>query len=150
MKITKTQLKQIIKEELEATITQEGIFDMFKGKKAGNQSRFIDAVDTEEGFFGSLAKSAVGAGFPGEEEEKARRQAGWINSRLKKYGNGDKEAQEDIKFFRDIADGKTTDPEYSQQLAQRIVSAVWAPLGDYSYTDKKGNRLVGPRDVDMY
>ena len=37
MKITKTQLKEIIKEELEAVMSaediEEGIFDMFKKKK---------------------------------------------------------------------------------------------------------------------
>jgi hypothetical protein len=140
MKITKNQLKQIIKEELEATITQEGIFDMFKGKKAGNQSRFIDAVDME----GDRSWP------PGKEEGDARRKAGYINSRIKKYGNGDKEAQEEVKFYRDIADGKTTDPEYSQQFAQRVLSAVSAPLGNYLPTDKKGNRRVGSRDPDMY
>jgi len=32
MKITKNQLKQIIKEELDTVITQEGLFDMFRGK----------------------------------------------------------------------------------------------------------------------
>ena len=140
MKITKTQLKQIIKEELDTVIAQEGIFDKLKGKKAGNQSRFIDAVDMEGGR----------SWPPGKEEGDARYEAGYINSRLKKYGNGDKQAQEEIKFYRDIADGKTTDPKYSQQLAQRIVSAVHAPLGDYMATDKKGNRRIGPRDPDMY
>ena len=39
MKITKAQLKQIIKEELDATIAQEGIFDMFKGKKSTEKSK---------------------------------------------------------------------------------------------------------------
>jgi len=34
MKITKNQLKQIIKEEFEAVITQEGLFDMFKSKES--------------------------------------------------------------------------------------------------------------------
>ena len=140
MKITKTQLKQIVKEELEATITQEGIFDMFKGKKAGNQSRFIDAVDME----GDRSWP------PGKEEGDARHKAGYINSRLKKYGNGDKEAQEEINFYRDIADGKTTDPKYSQQFAQQVLSAVHAPLGNYMATDKKGNRRIGSRDPDMY
>ena len=140
MKITKTQLKQIIKEELDTVITQEGIFDMFKGKKAGNQSRFIDAVDME----GDRSWP------PGKEEGDARRKAGYINSRIKKYGNGDKEAQEEVKFYRDIADGKTTDPEYSQQFAQRVLSAVSAPLGNYLPTDKKGNRRIGSRDPDMY
>ena len=32
MKVTKTQLRSIIKEELDAVIAQEGIFDIFKGK----------------------------------------------------------------------------------------------------------------------
>ena len=146
MKITKTQLKQIIKEELDTVIAQEGIFDMLKGKKAGNQSRFIDAVDTEEGFLTRTFDSWP----PGKEEGDARRIAGYINSRIKKYGNGDKEAQEEVKFYRDIADGKTTDPEYSQEFAQRVLSAVSAPLGNYLPTDKKGNRRIGSRDPDMY
>ena len=142
MKITKTQLKQIIKEELDTVIAQEGILDMFKGKKAGNQSRFIDAVDME----GDRSWP------PGKEEGDARHKAGYINSRLKKYGNGDKEAQEEVKFYRDIADGKTTDPEYSQEFAQRVLSAVSAPLGNYLPTDKKGNRRARgqSRDPDMY
>ena len=142
MKITKNQLKQIIKEELDAVVAQEGIFDMLKGKKAGNQSRFIDAVDTE----GDRSWP------PGKEEGDARHEAGYINQRLKDYGNGDKKAQEEIKFYRDIADGKTTDPnpKYNQQFAQQVLSAVHAPLGDYMATDKKGNRRTGPRDPDMY
>ena len=142
MKITKTQLKQIIKEELDTVIAQEGILDMFKGKKAGNQSRFIDAVDME----GDRSWP------PGKQEGDVRYEAAYINSRLKKYGNGDKEAQEEIKFYRDIADGKTTDPnpKYNKQFAQQVLSAVHAPLGDYMATDKKGNRRIGPSDPDMY
>jgi hypothetical protein len=46
MRITKNQLKQIIKEELEAIIAQEGIFDFFRrGKKGAEKSK--EDIDSE-------------------------------------------------------------------------------------------------------
>ena len=76
MKITKEKLKQIIKEELEAVIAQEGIFDKLKGGL-----KDVASVAT-----GGQTRKEIDASDRAHDMEK------WL--RIKKAGNTDLEFDE--------------------------------------------------------
>jgi hypothetical protein len=82
MKITQSQLRQMIKEELQAVVAQEGLFDMFKSKKpkeAGaadaDEVGFLDLFKSEKPYdkeAGAEYRDELEKRFDREEEERSR------------------------------------------------------------------------------
>jgi len=67
MSLTKNQLKQLIKEELEATIAQEGIFDMFGGGKKGAEKSKED-IELGQALYDLDSASSIGMKVPNDRE----------------------------------------------------------------------------------